>query len=411
MSEFEALLKQEHNTNGTVSPECKEKTLEYIASNETICHKEMLFIKHLTKVASLILKEDDSSLNGFLERIYKYNLEGIRKIESETFNDFDAINIQSLHSHFYSHASNIARKIFELAEDPNWAKIACEYSEKSALLADSIDTVHTANAYLVSAILALDIFEITKELEYGEKCFDFSNHTIFLTGDCDLIRCSSSNRSASIAAKHICEHYEGIDHHASVDWAKKQFEYALEAAFLIEDSDAKNSSWAYGFAADAARELLKLEGNIDWAFKWFNNMMRSAHISKDVDPKTTAYLYGFAGDAANSIFKFNPSLKWAGEHLDWLDVTYRLEIKSAVLSAETDKKHSAVSYSYAGDAAKIMIGFVPDPIKRKEWADNAIEAYSRFLDYCRKHPDMKKSEKRIAITEERIEEIKRFEKE
>lgn len=82
MSDLATLLQQEYNTEGPVSDECREKTIEYITSNIKVEHEDVIFIKHLTKIASIIIKNGDLSLKKYLERIYKYNLAGIKKIET-----------------------------------------------------------------------------------------------------------------------------------------------------------------------------------------------------------------------------------------------------------------------------------------------------------------------------------------
>ena len=91
---------------------CKEKIIQYLETNQSIAHEDVLFIKKFTKVAKYILESEPDSFDGLLERFYMFHMEGIVKIQQGFACDLDEENLVIMKSHLHGHASDIALKIF-----------------------------------------------------------------------------------------------------------------------------------------------------------------------------------------------------------------------------------------------------------------------------------------------------------
>ena len=63
----------------------------------------------------------------------------------------------------------------------------------------------------------------------------------------------------------------------------------------------------------------------------------------------------------------------------WYDATK----KSADMTIESDTKHSAHAYGFAGNAAKAL----SKATRNHLWRQNAIECYQKFLSYYESNPN------------------------
>lgn len=373
MRELDDLIKAEYDGEISLSEKCKTAAVLYIRENETVAHEDVIFIKRLTKIASRILAEDSFSLDGLLTRLFEFNLQGIEKVEQGNMDGYSLNNIKSIHSHFYSHAANIAKYIFYNTDDIEWAKKWYDCSEKSAILSEEIYPEHSGNAYVFTGNAANILFEHTGDVMWAEKAYDYFENVVFLLADIDLRKCGLTYMAAAIAAQTIFEKSKEIE------WAERAFDCSKEAVFLFADFDSTRTAYAYNIAGEMAKTIFNREGNIRWAKEWYESMINAGNFFRKEDTQRSAYCYGFAGDAARAIFRITYDA-------EWLKKEYHSTKKAALLSKNFDGRHSCVSYSFAGDAAKEFSNYQGDPCRRKKWAKKAMNCYTRFLDFYKANP-------------------------
>ena len=103
-------------------------------------------------------------------------------------------------------------------------------------------------------------------------------------------------------------------------------------------------------------------------------------MTRDTDPKHSAHAYGFAGNAAKALFEQRKDISWAEK---W----YLATNTSADMTRTSEPTHSAHAYGFAGDAAKALSRITHN----NDWARAAIECYSNFLGYYSRHPNPRMS--------------------
>lgn len=152
------MLRKEYD-GPKVSPECKALVLKYISAHESVADENILFIKRLTKVASHILSSDPDSLDGLLERLYKFNIEGADMSKANGLDRYTQKNLLSMQSHFNSHAGSTSKEKFDRTGDVSWAEKWYDSEKLSAEISAEFDPKHSAHAYSFTGDAAKVIFE------------------------------------------------------------------------------------------------------------------------------------------------------------------------------------------------------------------------------------------------------------
>ena len=156
------------------SDECKQQVIEYVKDNKSIAHEEIIFIKSLTKVAEHILESDPGSLDGLLQRIYDFHIEGIMKIQSESGNggsNYAKEHMTLMRSHLHTHAANFAKAILKNMRNGEnnpmqklfWAQEMYNNHLFSADLISDIDPKHASVQYSNAGKAAWIVFKILED--------------------------------------------------------------------------------------------------------------------------------------------------------------------------------------------------------------------------------------------------------
>jgi len=225
--------------------ECKRLTVKYISQTKSVKDKDAVFIKLLTKVANNILTESDD-LDSRIQRIYNFNLEGIKNtIQDKQLPDKDKT---IMISHFNSYAADSMKKKYFLTQDLRCAKKW--YQKLNESVKKDPDIKHATYTLGFKAEAAQKIYENTK----GEE---------------------------------------------RILWAKRWY-YARKkcAEQSLMNFDIKHSAYSHSFSGNAAKELYNLTNDKKWAINWFKEYGKSAILSESINPKHSAYSYGHMGDAA-----------------------------------------------------------------------------------------------------------------
>jgi hypothetical protein len=139
--------------------------VEYIMNHKSVEDENILKIKQITKIAEHILEQNPELLIGYLDRIYDYNIQGAKKIETAEIPTYSKTNLQNMHSHFYSHAGGIAKRKLNLSkstdEKAKWAFRWYNSYKKSADIAKTIDLKHAAYANAFAGDAAMTLADIT----------------------------------------------------------------------------------------------------------------------------------------------------------------------------------------------------------------------------------------------------------
>lgn len=281
-----ALLKIEYHRD-SVSEECRELTLKYIRSKLSVLDEDSDFIKELTKAGTRIIFDSDLNFPGLdelLEKLYKFNLEGVQRIKSGYLKKgFSERRLQSLESHLQAHAGNSAERRLELAEERNespvvqakWAEKMYHARINSAAIICDADPVHAAHSYSFAGNAAKKRFELAKKQG------------------------------------------EGVD--ALEKWARRYYRACGLSAKLSLDTEPLHAAYSYAFKGGAAWILFKLTQDISWLKEAYYAYKSSADKSFDKDPRHAAHASSFAGDYARLLFEKTGEIKWAQIAVEYYD--------------------------------------------------------------------------------------------
>ena len=155
----------------TSGEQCKQLVLEYLRLSTTISHLDVDFIKNLTKVTRHILESEPASLDGLLEKLFSYNMEGVEKVRGGIEGRTSA-NLTSLESHLLGDAGNAARALFDTSNDISWAERWYDANKKSADMTVEIEPRHSAHAYSFAGNAAKALNKATKNPSWAQTAIE-----------------------------------------------------------------------------------------------------------------------------------------------------------------------------------------------------------------------------------------------
>lgn len=312
-----------------VTHQIRESVLEYLAANETINGKGILFTERLLSIADDMLRYQPGAVSSYLTKIFTFSEEGLAAISSLGSRKTDKSGEEGLcimKARISSYAENAAKILFQKTKDLRWAKQRYTYALETARLLEGIEDWKSSHAYSFAADAALLLWDCTRD----------------------------------------------------VDWRIKVYEARIKSGEVGERTNIPHSTHSYSIAADIAMKLWDSTGDPDWALKVYNARIKSAEIGKKVDAKHSTHSYSFAADAAINLFELTSDL-------EWLTKAYEARINSAKIGETADTKHSMYSYRHAGDIARSLF----EKTRNLSWMGNAAGCYQHFLDSAMKPEALK----------------------
>ena len=165
-------------------PECKDLALEYMGLADSVSHKDIIFIKQLTKVIRSILKSDPDSLDGLLERVFQFNNEGVQIIE-DGLDGYTENRLLNLKAHFFADKGDVSEALYGKTQDIAWAEKWHSAYKASADMSTNIDPRHAAYAYGFAGDAAKALFDRTGDTAWAEKWYEATHLSADMTRSID----------------------------------------------------------------------------------------------------------------------------------------------------------------------------------------------------------------------------------
>lgn len=246
-------------------------------------------IKRVTKIFGHIVYSarlnsiDSQVLDGFevdstlLEKVYNYNKDLAESLEASFSGSAKRLiprdkkspenNDERMGSHFMGHAASIARKLFELGNNPEWAIKWYECNINAAKMGKNADPKYSVHSYKSAGMAAMKLFNLTEK----------------------------------------------------IDWALKAYEALLFSANSSISLSIRNSSYSYSEAAEAAKVIFYKTNEMEWLGLWLSQSLLAANLSKNVDAKHSAFAYRSAGDAASCFFIHLKTREWGQKAISFYE--------------------------------------------------------------------------------------------
>lgn len=213
------------------SEECKKRAIGYIRSQQSASNLDIVFLEELMKVAVNILNSDKCSLDGLLEKVFKFGKEGIEKIEKEKREKSSdkkyekyLSNLLPLQAHLYSYIGDVSMFLFWKTKNIEDVKNWYNGKRASADLMCEVNPKYSTYAYSFAAKAAKAWYDATGDISCAEKGYE-----------CEML-------SAYLAAEFNPKH--------------------------AAHSNGLAGDWAYELINSVKKGLLKEEGAGEWAREW-----------------------------------------------------------------------------------------------------------------------------------------------
>lgn len=295
---------------------CKEQIPAVLAHwNNFRDRADVWFLKKLTKVASHLLKAYPKSLDGHLERLFQLNLEGVQMLRnSPQPTARDAGREMSLPAHLYSHASDVAKVLYEKTGDVHWGTQYYRCRAESAKLSEGYDPVYASFAHSHAGEAAHKLFEQTRDEAWAEHAYrhQLIASRFFARHPENLYYAPRVARFASDAAQ-ACYRLT-----KKSCWAARSFAAARIAARLYGSGDSANQGRCLeqaGFAAQARGRHGSASSRVRWLHLSYQNFMDAATVPT-AEPKTAAHRYRDAARVAQSLAEQTRDPAWNMHHYD-----------------------------------------------------------------------------------------------
>ncbi len=197
------------NYERLISQECRNLALEYIRHKEDVYDETIHFTKRLTKVGSHILKSEPKQLEGLLERLYSFNIEGAEKIENGWPSASTPRKYLVMRPHFYSHGGDCARTLHDQKGDQAWAEKWYQAHLTSAEAAEGIDQRHAIHTRGISATAARRLYQQTNDPNWMKRCYEGNKRSAQLAVSIEPKHSAYSSLHAATAAQELARCQQG----------------------------------------------------------------------------------------------------------------------------------------------------------------------------------------------------------
>ena len=254
---FEILL--EENYQNLNSDLCKKLVKEYVDEHESLKGENIFFIKKLSKVIHNILHTEPSFFRDDLEKLHRYNIEGVEVIRTLDGNEYEDKNLTSIASHFLGYAGEIAYQIYSKNQVEKWAVLCYENNRISARLLQHTNARYSAYTFGYAGSIAKTLYDETNDIR----------------------------------------------------WLYRWYHAKLVSAKVAEDVDTKHASYCYSIAGKAAMQLFEIKKKNLYGTLWHEHYKKSAELAIGNNDKHAAHAYSFAGNAAMKLFINTKETQWA----------------------------------------------------------------------------------------------------
>ena len=164
MVNLEKIIEEEYHQD-SFSGDYERQVTEYIIKEPYVVDMPLIFIKCLTKAARKILKrkENETVLIFHREKIYKFCMEGIQKIDSGFHESMPEYQVRKIEAHLYNDAGKLAKKEYEGTGDLDWLKKAYQNLRKAAEMSKKNDPKYSECAFHAAGNASYTIFQEIKK--------------------------------------------------------------------------------------------------------------------------------------------------------------------------------------------------------------------------------------------------------
>lgn len=356
------------------SSKYKEEVIEYITSfeiEELSDEDQIAFMKKLTKVASMILKDDPESLDDILERIYDYHVLGIKEITDRNIKKVEGHDTRVIVSHLHSHAAKFASRLFEKTKEEKWAAAVYSNNVQSAERIPSYfkgHVKHVAINYQQSADFARKMFYFIKaekkriDVGWAENVYKARKESVIAWDKAD-------GETAKTELNLLIRECSNFFFNEDLDniWGERLSTHVLELLDYYPDEDAHQQIKNIDKASIANSRLYQKTKNVMWKKREYNVLMKKVSLLQEINDEESQLklcnLHSELGMVARDIFNETKEESWGTK---W----YLAEELSARGYESLDMNRAAVQHGHSGKASKVMYDFTKNPT----WLIRAYES-------------------------------------
>lgn len=353
-----------------VDPEDREeyyfRSMEFIKNNPSIADQSIDFSKRITKAALRMLENKMDFIEDYLERVYRYNIQGIENIERS---ELESTNFQIMKSHFHAHAGTMARELYEKTKDLKWKEFEYINCLESKLISSQIcsDKEHSYFVASITSEAALDLVEKDKNLEPEDfvHLLKRAYHLGLYSGE-NLEELKPKDAcvpylQSCIAAKKLYHYTENIE------WAENAYETEkimaeLDNYFNRKKDERERFSSLFSFA----KQVFEKTNLIEWAEKAYKAKEKQIELNNQDKYKVKTY---------DCLIAFTKEVHEKTKDVRWAERVYNLLLTSSNLSITFDKNQAMWSYAKAAEVSKELFLETKDV----RWAERSYHAKKEEL--------------------------------
>jgi len=348
------------------SEEDKEAVLQFIYQTPSVEGRDPIFIKLLTKVASHILKSNSAKLADYLERLFKFNQEGILEVQKDRDSGMNLKGHDTIISHFHAYAGDVAY-LFAISKtevNKEWLKRAYDEYVTSYHTGMVADPVHAAYAKEIAGDMGKKLFNATQEKALMGLVYDHFIEAGHLLTEINPSRAAVVFDRAGGFAKSVHSHKKGLK------WAIKCYEAKNLAVKWFSNTERKLIAKKDVFFI--IRDICDFQdNNLEWLIKGY---AVGEEIISDLDPSDSIGIAKYLGRlgeiAKNAYLVSDKDIAWAKK---W----YEKNVEAGELAMPNTEKFAAVSFVHAAEAAQELCVRT----NNIEWAKKALDNFFKAGEY------------------------------
>ncbi len=319
---LEGLIEQEYHTG--ISTTCKDLVIGYISSTKSVSEEDIIFIKRLTKIGKRILVESPDRLDMELaERLYKFHLEGISKVQKGEVGEYASERIAKLLAHLHTHASDILMVIMRNSSDDkrDISLLSDVYNHLTFAggILKALNPEEAAIQYSVAGDSANDAALLLgdkaglKKLDWLKKAYHAKRLSAETTFEVNPVYSAHKHFQAGEAAKsiflNICSSKEFTIEQKAY-WANLWYENKMAAASIGENDHPLFSIYRYGEAADACLAMYTLTKTVSLLYERYRIHQRVCSMVPNTHPRVRSFYEGVSAETSRLLFSIEDCEQW-----------------------------------------------------------------------------------------------------
>ena len=301
-----------------VDESCPPSVLAYLDEHDSVLGEDAVFVKQLTKIGTNMLACNPKSLScAQLVKLFTFNVEGFELIRRDRADGHKHRWWDIMEAHFFSHAGNVARHLYEQTQKTHWLRQAYQAAKMSYEIGVEVDPQHAGYNASFAADHAQMLYTFTLEENFIEDAYRLHREASDLLAQVDKRTAGFSAFSAAKDADHAYKIGQRIF------WLERMWQaYARSAELLASADEIGAAATAYSRAGRFGLEAYQSRCPVPTPETIAGYYEKGVELTSQKNVDSLGKVMKWARDGFSALMRDTKDVKWK-KRFEQLEARYR----------------------------------------------------------------------------------------